>query len=67
MDEKEKAQLRASLIGTIESWFTSESEQGDIDLPWVGENTLAYVADCALSAIVAIKDAQDFVESEISD
>jgi hypothetical protein len=62
MNEREKTQLRASLIKAIEDWWESESE--DISMPWVGSNSLAHAADAALAVIFALQDTQEYLEQE---
>lgn len=63
MDEQTKSRLRASLIGAIDTWFAAEQEQNST-LPWIGHSTVAYIADAAMSVILALQDSQEFIADE---
>lgn len=66
MDEHTKSKLRTSLISAIDTWWMDEQDtlSNSVTLPWVGENTLAYIADAALAVILALQDTQEYLERE---
>ena len=63
MNEESKALYRVDLIKALEAWWDGGSDDGR-DLPLLGENTIAAMADAALQVLVGVADSQEYLRGE---
>ena len=62
MEEETKSKLKVSLIQALSKWWDGIGMTDEI--PYLGEDTIAFIADAALAVINALMDTQNYLERE---